>query len=152
MDLITRGDAYMYGFGPNFWLELFLILAIFGLLLFLFNTIMIKLLRVKRKKFFSYHHINHQHKIIDWTIRITFIFLLFIGFSFNITRDLSERLWFLEVHSLIFLFLIVSEFARAYMEWKYVENRNAYLFTLSQLAFIIFLLLLLLTTDFFGFG
>jgi Domain of unknown function (DUF4181) len=50
---------------------------------------------------------------------------------------------------LIFL-VILSETVRAVMEKRYAENRNDYKFTISQLAFLSFSLLLIFSTDFFG--
>ncbi|WP_425463995.1 DUF4181 domain-containing protein [Oceanobacillus piezotolerans] len=36
------------------------------------------------------------------------------------------------------------------MEWKYEENRNAYIFTISQLVFITILLYSLFANNFIG--
>lgn len=139
-----------YGVEPNFWLKLFLFLAIIGLILFLFNIVMRKLLRVEKAKFFSYNHLNEKHKKLDWIIRITFIIILLIGFIINILRNPMEPIWFLEPHFLVFIFVIATETARAYMQWKYDTNRNAYIFTISQLVFMIILLVSLYTTNIFG--
>lgn len=140
----------MYGVEPFFLQKLFLILAIFGVLLFLFNTVMRRLLKVKKKRFFSYNHLNDKHKIIDWTIRITFIVVLLFGYMFNSARASIERIWFLETYFLLFVFIIATETVRAFMEWKYEANRKAYIFTISQLMFVTILLLSLFTTEFFG--
>lgn len=131
----------MYSVEQVFWLKVLLILTTFGLLLFLFNTLMRKLLKVKKKNPFSYNHLNNKHKIIDWTIRITFIFIISIGSYINILREPLERIWFLEPYFTLFTFIIASETARAIIEWKYDNNRNAYIFTLSQLLFIVLFLL-----------
>lgn len=61
-------------------LKLVLVLSVFGLLLFLINKLLRTWLNVEKKKVFSYNHVNDKHKKIDWTIRIIFIFILFIGF------------------------------------------------------------------------
>lgn len=139
-----------YGVEPNFWLKLFLFLAIIGLILFLFNIMMRKLLRVEKAKFFSYNHLNEKHKKLDWFIRITFIVVTLIGLIINISRDRMERIWFLETYFLLFIFIIATETVRAYMQWKYDTNRNAYIFTITQLVFMIILLVSLFTTNFFG--
>lgn len=139
-----------YGFEPNFWLKLFLFLGIFGLILFLFNIVMRKLLRVEKANFLSYNHLNEKHKKLDWIIRITFIIVLLIGFSINTSRGPMEEIWFLEPYFVLFISIIATETARAYMQWKYDTNRNAYIFTISQLVFFIILYVSLYTTNFFG--
>ncbi|WP_318153124.1 DUF4181 domain-containing protein [Metabacillus arenae] len=132
------------------WLKLFLVLAIYVLLLFLFDKVMRKLLKVEKKKFFSYNYLNDKHKKIDWTIRLIFIVLLFIGNFINVTRDPLESIWFLETHVLLFVFIIASETTRAIMEKRFAENKNDYIFTTLQLVFMSISFLSLFTTNFFG--
>ncbi|MCA1321063.1 DUF4181 domain-containing protein [Bacillus tianshenii] len=135
---------------PSIWLRLILVLCIFGVVLFFFNFMIRKLLKVERKKFFSYNHINSTHKKIDWTIRILIIVCMFVGLSINVQNDFSEGYWFLETYFLLFLFIVLSEIVTAFMEWKYAENKNAYLFTIFQLLFIVAFLLLMFASDFLG--
>ncbi|MGM0835119.1 MAG: DUF4181 domain-containing protein [Bacillota bacterium] len=139
-----------YGIEPVFWLKLLLVLSIFGVLLYLYNSMMRKLLKVERKKFFSYNHINDKHKKIDWTIRITIVVSMLVGYFINVQNDFSAGYWFLETYFLLFLFIILSEIATAIMEWKFAENKNAYLFTIFQLLFIVAFILIIFTTDLFG--
>ncbi|MBD1383582.1 DUF4181 domain-containing protein [Bacillus sp. IB182487] len=109
-----------------------------------------KLLKVEKKKFFSYNYLNDKHKKIDWTIRLIFIVLLFIGNFINVTRDPLESIWFLETHVLLFVFIIASETTRAIMEKRFAENKNDYIFTTLQLVFMSISFLSLFTTNFFG--
>lgn len=132
------------------WLKLLLILSVFGVLLFLYNSIIRKLLKVEKKKIFSYNHINSKHKKIDWTIRISIIVCMLIGFFIQVENDFSGGYWFFETYFLLFIFIILSEIATAIMEWKYAKNRNAYLFTIFQLLFIIAFIIIMYATDFFG--
>lgn len=101
------------------------------------------------KEIFSYNHINDKHKKVDWTIRIGFLVAILGGGTFNMTRDPMEWLWFLEPWFLLFVFIGVSESARALMEWKYAENRRAYMVTIIHLVFVLVLLLTVINTDFF---
>ncbi|WP_417900187.1 DUF4181 domain-containing protein [Bacillus haimaensis] len=135
---------------PLIWLKLVLVLCIFGVVLYIFNSMMRKLLKVEKKKFLSYNHINATHKKVDWTIRILIIVCLFVGLFINVQNDFSDGYWFLETYFLLFLFIILSEIATAFMEWKYAENKNAYLFTIFQLLFIVAFLLIMFASDFFG--
>ncbi|WML44674.1 DUF4181 domain-containing protein [Neobacillus sp. PS3-40] len=140
----------MYGVEPTFWLRLISLLAFVLLLLVSFNTIMRKWLKIERKKFFSYNHVNEKHKKIDWTIRITTIVSILSGYVINIMRDPINWLWFLQPWFIIFIFIVVSETVRAVMERKYAENPNAYKLTISQIIFVLILFFTLFKTDFFG--
>ncbi|GAB3056353.1 DUF4181 domain-containing protein [Virgibacillus ainsalahensis] len=140
----------MYVVEPAFWPNLILLLAIILLLMVLFNTIMRKWLRIKKKKFFSYNHVNEKHKKIDWTIRITTIVVILLGYIITITRGPMDMIWFLQPWFILFIFMIVSETVRAVMERKYAENPNAYKLTISQIVFFLILLFTLFMTDFFG--
>ncbi|WP_349408524.1 DUF4181 domain-containing protein [Pseudalkalibacillus sp. SCS-8] len=126
----------MYEVDPFFWLKLFLLILAFLFLLRFFNAGLRKWLKVEKRKTFSYNHVNKKHKRIDWTIRIAFLLLILIGFSINVTRYGSERFWYWETYFVIFLFVITSEVTRAIMEKKYSANKNDYLYTLFQLAFM----------------
>ncbi len=140
----------MYGIGPKFWLELFLLVSILLLLLVSFNAVMRKLLKVEKKKFFSYNHVNEKHSKIDWTIRITIIVVLLIGNFVNNTRDPMDWIWFFEPWYIMMVFIVATEVARAIMECKYAENRNAYKLTISQLVFIVVIFLTLYWSNFLG--
>ncbi len=141
---------FMYGIEPMFWMKLFLLISIFLLFSFIFNTVISKWLKVEKKKFFSYDHVNEKHKKIDWTIRMAMLVSLSLGYFINITRDPMEWFWFLETWFLVIIFIVVSETARAVMEWKYAENPKAHMLTISQLVFVVILLFTTFKTDFFG--
>ena len=140
----------MYGIEPIFWLKLLLMIMILLLFLFIFNTVISNWLKVDKKKFFSYDHVNEKHKKIDWTIRIVFIVSLLLGYFINITRDPMEWFWFLETWFLVIIYIVVTETVRAVMEWRYEENPKAYILTISQLVFVVILLFTIFKTDFFG--
>lgn len=77
--------------------------------------------------------------------------VIVIGYTINMVRDPLESIWFMNTWFLFFVFIIVSELVRAVMERKYAGHANAYIFTLSQLGFIIIVLLTIFMTDFFGY-
>ena len=139
----------MYDLDTLFWIKLFILLGILALLMFIFNITMRKYFKVEKRKTFSYNHVNEKHKKIDWTIRISFIIIMTIT-HFFITRNLNEPIWYLEIWFLILVFLVVSEMVRAFMEWKYAENKKAYIVTISQLIFVVALLGILFTSNFFN--
>ena len=141
---------FIYGGNSSFWLKLFLLLLMIGLLMFLFNTITRKLLKVKKRKAFSYNYLNGLHKKIDWTIRIIFVVAIIVGGLINASRLPMNPILFLEPYFLVFALIFITEIITAVMEWKYEENRNAYIFTILQLVFIAILLLSIYITDAFG--
>lgn len=130
--------------------NLVLISSIFGLVLFCINKFLRKRLNVEKKEFFSYNHVNEQHKKIDWVIRITFIVFVLFGFFINVREDPSKHIWFLQSHILMFGFIIITELVRIIMEKRYAENKNDYIFTAVQLVVISVFLLAVFSTDFFG--
>lgn len=139
-----------FGVGSSFWPTFFLFLFVVWLLFFSFNAIMRKILKVKRKKLFSDNHINALHKKIDWTIRIVFIVAIIVGSIVNVSRLPSDPILFLEPYILLFALIFITEIVTAIMEWKYAENKNAYILTTSQLVLLAMLLLSMYLTDFFG--
>ncbi|RJS50216.1 DUF4181 domain-containing protein [Bacillus sp. PK3_68] len=115
-----------------------------------FGVIVRRRLRVERKFWFANHYINGLHRKLDWTIRIVFIFVL-VGFIYSSPYSGEETIlqserWFL----LPIPFLMMTETVRAVMEWKYDENRKAYLATILEMLFMLCLVLLIIGTDFFG--
>lgn len=141
---------FFYGIEPSFWLKFFLFLFALWLVMFLFGRIVRRILKVEKKKMFSYNHLNERHKKIDWTIRIVFIVVMFVGAIINSSRFPLNPILFLEPYFLLIMLVFSTEIVTAVMEWKYAENRNAYIFTVLQLIFIAILLLSVFITDFFG--
>lgn len=108
-----------------------------------------KHLKVEKRKLFSYTYINEKHKKVNRIIRISFTIILLI-ISFYEYRNINQVSWYFEFRFVFLMFLAVSEMFRAFMEWKYSENRKEYIFTISQLIFLLVLLGVLFTSDPFG--
>ncbi|QFG00370.1 DUF4181 domain-containing protein [Psychrobacillus glaciei] len=140
----------MFGIEPIVWLKLIFVIVIFSLLFIIFGSVMRRWLKVEKKKRFSHNHVNDKHQEIDWTIRMIFIAFIILGSFINVTRDYTERIWFLESWYLLFGLTILSEAVRALMEWKYADNKKAYIFTMSRLVFGMILVISILRTNFFG--
>ncbi|MDW7669850.1 MAG: DUF4181 domain-containing protein [Bacillota bacterium] len=136
---------------PIIWIKLFLFIGILLLLSSIFSSLMRKFLKVEKKKVFSNKPLNEKHKKIDRIIRTSFIIILLITQIFIIARVIKEPAWYLKSPFLIITFSVASGIVRAFMEWKYAENRKEYIFTISQLIFILIMLLILLSTNFFNF-
>lgn len=140
----------MYGLDASFLLNLVILLVGVSLLIFAFNVLMSKLLGVKRPKAFSHNHVNDTHRKIDWGVRFFFIGLMVVGYFVNASRDFIDPYWFLQPWVLLFALIFITVIVRAVIERKYAKNPNAYLYTASQLVFIMILLTAIFTTDFFG--
>nr|WP_280174028.1 DUF4181 domain-containing protein [Gracilibacillus kekensis] len=109
-----------------------------------------KRLQVEKRNIFSYNHVNKKHEWVDWTIRIIFCLIMLFLFALRVAYYPHEGDWGEELFSISIAFVIVSEMARAMMEWKYKENKNEAIFTISQLAFGLILLSTLLLTNGWG--
>ncbi|WP_394173178.1 DUF4181 domain-containing protein [Guptibacillus hwajinpoensis] len=142
----------MYGIGPDFWLKLVLLIIILIVLNFTFSAVMRRWLKVEKRKFFSYNHVNKLHSKVDWSIRITLMVVIILGAFYNVTKLPAESLWYLEAWFVLFIFLIVSESVQALFEWKYAINRRDYIYTLSQLSFYVIVVIALVSTGFLWLG
>lgn len=140
----------MYGTEPLFWVKLFFLIGMVVLALFIFNQLIGKWLKVNKKLFSSQVHLNIRHKKIDWTIRVVCILFLIAGSFINAGRENTERLWYFEIYFIMFLLIVLTESVQAYMERRYSENRNDYIYTLCQLGFLIVIVISVVITDFFS--
>lgn len=140
----------MYVIEPSFWLKLLLLITVYFVLMALFNIITRRLLGVEKPKAFSHNHVNDQHKKIDWSVRIFFIVVMIVGGFLNVTVIPGGPYLLLQPWFLLFVLIFVTEIIRAIMQRNYEKNSNSYVFTISQLAFILVLLTLLFATNFFG--
>ena len=129
---------------------LLLILTCVFLAFFVFDYGMRKILKVDREKRSSYYHVNNVHRKIDWGLRIAFSIFIGIVFFYYGNTGKPMQLWPFKPWTVFILFLILSESVRAYMEWKYAENRRTYILTLSGMSFALLMTIIVIQTDFFG--
>ncbi|WP_370043421.1 DUF4181 domain-containing protein [Lysinibacillus sp. RC79] len=115
-----------------------------------FGFVIRKLLGVERKKWFSYNHLNERHKKLDWTVRIIFLSLLLISSYYMIYNDTVGIPWYFETWFILIIFLITSEMLRAFMEWRYADNKRDFVVTIAEMMFMISIVFLTIKTDFFG--
>ncbi|WP_269432250.1 DUF4181 domain-containing protein [Bacillus sp. FJAT-27245] len=116
----------------------------------IFGYFIRKLLGVERRHWFSYNHINKQHRIADWTVRIMFVVLYIIFAFYTLSNDIMEIPWYFESWFIILSFIFVSETVRTVMEWKYDENRKAYVATIIEMLFMGFLVVGMIAGDIFS--
>ena len=138
---------WLYDFELNKLIVFFISLV---LVLIIFNYTIRKLLGVDRKKWFSYNHINERHKKLDWYLRIAFIIILLFSYFYTVYNTELITYWYFNPGLIAIICLIISELLRAFMEWKYVENKKAFIATIIELCFAICIIILTITTNFFG--
>lgn len=110
---------------------------------------MAKVLKVEKKHIFSNNYVNELHKKLDWILRIAFI-IVFIVFNMGKIEypQLANNPWyFLGVLSIIF---VLGQLVRVFMEWKYATNRRDYLYTLSEMLFMVIIIFTFAQTNFLG--
>lgn len=141
---------YPYEVEPDFGLRLILLLTVFGLLVFTFNFVMRKWLKVDKKPSFFITYVNDKHKKIHNFILFVFLVAMLIGFMINVSKPPMEYVWFLQPHIFLFLFFVTTDIARAIMERKYAPNKNDYILTVSEIVFMCIIFIIMILTNFFG--
>ena len=129
---------------------LILFLLVLLLIISIFGFVIRKLLGVERKKCFSYNYFNERHKKLDLSVRIIFMILVLISSYYRNYNDPVEIAWYYEIWFIIIVFLVASEMLLAFMEWKYAENKRAFVATIVEMMFMISIVFLAIKTDFFG--
>ncbi|MEG0385593.1 MAG: DUF4181 domain-containing protein [Solibacillus sp.] len=127
-----------------------ILLLVLFLVFWIFDVVIRKLLGADKRKSFSYNHVNSKHKKIDWSVRITFMILLLLSHYYTFYNNTFENYWYMEPWFVLISFFLVSDLLRAFMEWKYAENRKNFIATIAELLFGLSVILSLIMTDFFG--
>ncbi|AQS53595.1 hypothetical protein BW727_101228 [Jeotgalibaca dankookensis] len=129
-----------------------LLILIVGMLLlsFIFNSIMSKFLKVEKRKILSYDYVNKTHMKIDWVLRIVLVIILIIYLFYTFNDPYKDDFFWRTLPLKVSLLSIaIPELTRAFMEWKYAENRKAYVLTISQLIFDLILIGIILIIFYF---
>ncbi|MFD1336702.1 DUF4181 domain-containing protein [Oceanobacillus iheyensis] len=129
----------------NIWLDLAVFVLIISFLHFVFSKLMRRLLKVEKRKPFSYNYVNDQHKKGDKIIRtlVVIIAIIALGIHYN-----SEVTTGIPVALIIAMLLpLIPELYRIYMEKKYQSYSKNYKYTLAETLFwttiIVFCILLI---------
>jgi len=129
---------------------LVLFLVVLLLIISIFEFVIRKLLGVERKKWFSYDYINERHKKLDRFVRIIYMILIVISSYYMSNNDTVGIAFYFKPWFIIIAFLVSSEMLRAFMEWKYAENKKDVVATIAEMMFMISIILITIKTDFFG--
>lgn len=111
------------------WIEFLIALAIFFILATLSERILRKKYQIAKRKNWLLEPVNLIHKraerILFWSYLIIFMGLLFAEYRYT--------------SILIFVFLLLNNTLRAYMEWKYERNTRQYILTANTICwFVVF--------------
>lgn len=121
--------------------NIILFLVVFSISIFVLNAFMRRYLKIEKKKTFSYNHVNEKHKKIDLIIRFGgLVFVIITYFYVSSNPDLEGTIGAYVPFILLITSIIILELVRAFMEWKYAENKKAYILTISQLILILIFL------------
>jgi len=102
-----------------------------------------RLLKVKKKKSFSYNHVNGLHKKIDWMIRIILIIASVIAIYFTFYRDYSMYLYLV----VILCINVISAGVSAFFEWKYSDTPEHSILTISEIVYIAIVIVAIIQFD-----
>lgn len=142
----------MYFLGLSFWLTLLLLIVLILFIFELLSSVLRKWLKVDKRKNLLNNYVNSTHKKIDIALKITFVVVCLTYLVLNQFIDIDGLYWIFRPLFIFIFLMLLTEFTRAFMEWKYVKNRNAYKATIIENLIFISILYLIYITDFFGFN
>ncbi|GGA25208.1 DUF4181 domain-containing protein [Psychrobacillus lasiicapitis] len=121
------------------WIKIGLFVFSIFVLMFIFNKIMTKVLKVEKKSIFSNRYVNDLHKKNGEIISISFLVIII---AFNMWKfenpELANSPWYFL--GVIIIFFVLDALVRALMEWKYATNRKEYIYTLCEMLFMIIII------------
>ncbi|WP_442637176.1 DUF4181 domain-containing protein [Rossellomorea marisflavi] len=130
------------------WIWLIVILGVFLGVYYLLQWALGKWLHLgKRRHYRTYH--NETHKKWDVRMRLVSILIIVVGYLWVMDHGVTGSSWkvtFLALGS----GLILQELCRAYMEWKYSEQRREYIRVLASVGCVLAFLFTIYGTNFFG--
>ena len=113
----------------GFILKFLVFLIVFGILVFLMERLLTKLLRIKKQKISD----TPGKKIYSWgKVCILILFLCSLPFVVNSENQYAFA-------GVIMLNIILNFLFDAFMEWKYLKNSKQYVVTLVYIAMLIVL-------------
>ncbi|TQR10954.1 DUF4181 domain-containing protein [Psychrobacillus soli] len=131
------------------WGKIILFIVAMFVLMFIFNKVMAKLLKVDKRSLFSTSHVNGLHKKIGGILSVTFlvVFIIFNMRQFESPKLANSPWYFLGI---LMIYFVLDELVRAFMEWKYATNRKDYIYTLSEMLFMVIVIFGVVQTNFLG--
>ena len=130
------------------WIWLIVTLGVFVGLYYLLQWALGKWLHLgKRSRYWTYH--NETHKKWDLRMRLVSALIIVVSYLWNMEYGVSGsygKVAFLALGSGV----ILQELCRAYMEWKYSEQRREYIRVLASTGYVLVFLFTSYVTNLFG--
>ncbi|WP_240033975.1 DUF4181 domain-containing protein [Planococcus salinus] len=129
-------------------------LLFFFLIVFAINYILKfalrKLFKIEpsKREFFSYNHINDQHRKVDWFVRGGTLIVGLVLLYFVALDKYPPSYYLVAVIALI----VVDHLVRAFFEWRASENPKQSILTLTQMAVFVAAIVFVIQFNFFLFG
>lgn len=130
------------------WIWLIVILGVFLGVYYLLQWALGKWLHLGKRRHYRTFH-NETHKKWDVRMRLVSILIIVVSYLWNMEYGVSGsygKVAFLALGSGV----ILQELCRAYMEWKYSEQRREYIRVLASAGCIMAFLFIFYVTNFFG--
>ncbi|OIU68599.1 DUF4181 domain-containing protein [Rossellomorea aquimaris] len=128
-----------------FFLKLILFIFIYILLLYAAHLGISRWLGVTKRKIFDYGIVNEKHKELDKVIRLITVAVLITGFILSLLTDFELNHWYIHPYTILVVSLISGELLKIYMEWKYIEDKREYTYTILETSLQAVLLILFFT-------
>jgi hypothetical protein len=113
-------------------LKFMLCIMFYILLLYVFHHSVSRWLEVSKRNIFAHDIVNNHHEKADKIMRMLAVLVLITAFIINIALDFDTNRWYLHPSFLIALSLVLCQLLKAYMEWKYIENKREYTYTILE--------------------
>jgi hypothetical protein len=98
-----------------------------------FHQLISKWLGISKRNVMAYDFINNHHEKADKVNRLLAVGVLITGFIINLALDFETSLWYFHPSFLIAFFLVFGrQLLKAYMEWKYIEDKREYTYTVLE--------------------
>ena len=129
-------------------------LLFFFLVVFVINSVLKftlrKLFKIEpsKREFFSYNHINDQHRKIDWFVRYGTLIAGLVLLYFVALGDYPPSYYL----AAVIAFIAVDQVVRAFFEWRASENPKQSILTLIQMAVFVAAVVVVIQFNFFLFG
>ncbi|WP_096153592.1 MULTISPECIES: DUF4181 domain-containing protein [Bacillus] len=128
--------------------KLLLMIGIIIGLIYLFNLLLSKLLRMGRRKiFFSYVYVSPLHRKIDWIVRIIMGCTMFY---FIVKMSINESILFHNVLLIIALLAVIPDIVRCIFEWTHKQRKDAVI-TISNCGLFFLIVFVVLQFEIYKF-
>jgi Domain of unknown function (DUF4181) len=129
-----------------FFLKFTFFILIYFLLLYSANLGISRWIGVERRQVWSSDNINKHHEKADTVHRRILIVVLFSCPVIDFFYDYNY--WYQNPYTYILVVLLSGQLLKAYMEWKYIEDKRVYTYTLLITGINATLLVLLMISGY----